>query len=104
MGRKAELIPWNPEGSRQPEHRSWQWMNTLVHRRDKGVCQICGYYHPKINTYYNNTFQGWRVDMDDPNLREFEVHHIIPKKDGGTNHMANLVLICYKCHVKTFSE
>lgn len=29
-----------------------------------------------------------------------EVHHIIPRGLGGTDHPRNLKLVCYKCHAK----
>jgi 5-methylcytosine-specific restriction endonuclease McrA len=30
----------------------------------------------------------------------FEVHHIIPVEDGGTDEQQNLILLCRECHVE----
>jgi len=50
----------------------------LIKRRDGYVCQICGCRNHKI----------------------LEIHHIIPKSQGGNNDPDNLVTVCHKCHVK----
>ena len=30
--------------------------------------------------------------------KKLDIHHIIPRKEGGTNDLTNLVLLCRKCH------
>jgi hypothetical protein len=54
----------------------WPWMMERIKQRDK-CCQDCG------------TQEG-----------QFEVHHIISRFHGGTDHPANLKMVCNKCHRK----
>jgi hypothetical protein len=35
---------------------------------------------------------------------KLQVHHIIPKSDGGTNEEENLIVICITCHVDVHSQ
>ncbi len=51
-----------------------------VRARDKHTCQLC---------------QG---KSKDPRL---ECHHVVPKKDGGTDIPANLITLCKTCHEQT---
>lgn len=32
------------------------------------------------------------------NLSSCDIHHIIPKSDGGTNNRSNLIVLCPNCH------
>jgi len=34
----------------------------------------------------------------------FEVHHITPRKNGGSDTLSNLITLCPKCHQKTFGR
>lgn len=34
----------------------------------------------------------------------FEVHHITPRKSGGSNTLSNLITLCHYCHQKTFGK
>jgi DNA mismatch repair protein MutS len=36
----------------------------------------------------------------DPVVKELEVHHILPRAEGGSNELRNLVVLCEKCHDK----
>lgn len=36
----------------------------------------------------------------DPVVKELEVHHIVPRAEGGSNDLRNLVVLCEKCHDK----
>jgi hypothetical protein len=31
--------------------------------------------------------------------RDLTIHHIVPRKIGGTNHLDNLLVLCSECHV-----
>ena len=55
----------------------WPVMMSVINHRDKGICQDCG-----------------------NQIGPFEVHHIIPRGLGGSDHPANLKLVCQNCHKK----
>lgn len=56
----------------------WSFQNTkkLAFKRDIGICRSC-------KSELNGTY---------------EVHHIRPRSRGGSDHPANLILLCLKCH------
>ena len=58
-------------------YHPWTFSSTklLVIARDMGVCRCCG---TKTDNY--------------------EIHHIKPRSEGGSDHPANLVLLCIDCH------
>jgi 5-methylcytosine-specific restriction endonuclease McrA len=53
----------------------WQWgeLRRRVHERDQ-ACVRCGSH------------------------RRLQVHHRMPLRDGGSNELANLELLCHRCH------
>lgn len=51
--------------------------------RDQYQCQRCG------------THVGRR---DDNSVEPAEIHHVVPKRAGGSNHRYNLVTLCSECH------
>ncbi|NHC33969.1 HNH endonuclease [Scytonema millei] len=53
----------------------WQKIRQEVLRRDNRICQVCGKEHSG------------------------QVHHILPRSQGGTNDLANLITLCGKCHM-----
>jgi 5-methylcytosine-specific restriction endonuclease McrA len=85
------LIPegWSPEGCRDtpflgipspiPE-RLWPRIRGMVLERDGECCQECGADLSRRPNY----------------LRE--VHHIIPRIEGGSDHPRNLITLCNECH------
>lgn len=54
---------------------TFQSTKTLVFWRDMGICRCC----------------GEKAD-------EYEIHHIKPQCEGGSDHPTNLVLLCIDCH------
>ena len=62
-------------GHHTPE---WPRLRRRVLIRDRHTCQDC-------------KRQG---------LRRVEVHHLVHLRDGGTDDMENLILLCYDCHRK----
>ena len=53
----------------------------LLWKTQKGICPNCKQY------------------MDPNNLRLIHVHHIVARKNGGSNKMSNLVLLHEHCHI-----
>lgn len=40
---------------------------------------------------------GWRCALcDDP--RHLQIHHVIPRSEGGSDFPENLITLCSKCH------
>ncbi|MEM0202473.1 MAG: HNH endonuclease [Archaeoglobaceae archaeon] len=54
---------------------TWKNIRNLVLERDNYRCRVCG---------KNNASQ---------------VHHIIPKKEGRTEELSNLITLCGRCHM-----
>ena len=90
--KNLSLKQYDPEGTREQIYPDdvirfpgfqnvrahiWPWMANAIKQRDKGLCQDCG------------TGSGY-----------FEVHHIIPRALGGSDHPANLKYVCKDCHQK----
>jgi len=55
----------------------WSDIRQKVLKRDNNVCQRCG-----------------------KKIGKFHVHHILPRKKGGTDHYDNLITVCASCHKK----
>jgi len=56
----------------------WQELpRTQVLQRDRYTCQSC-----------RKKFKA----------NQLSIHHIIPRREGGTNQMENLITLCWKCH------
>jgi len=75
----VKLFDFLPEGSREPETRTWSWMRQLCLIRDGYTCRSCA-------------------------EASKEVHHIIPRSQGGTNHLQNVITLCERCHPETFKQ
>lgn len=54
-----------------------------IHVRDSYTCQRCG-------------------AKEDPHTRSFQVHHLVPRSQGGNNNPENLILACPYCHKHYF--
>lgn len=86
---RYRLPKWRKEGSREEWItylsliRDWNWscITGAIAKRDKYICQDC-----KIDSIEHNT--------------GLDVHHIIPRSKGGSDHPHNLKSLCPKCHRK----
>ena len=82
-------VDFIPEGASTDDldcRYSWTATMNLVGQRDGWRCRVCGGKGVQ-KTKYAHTI---------------EIHHIIPKKDGGADHPLNLITLCNICHQKTF--
>lgn len=83
----------------------WSVIRRAVWYRDKGVCAHCG-----IDT--NLERQRWRAlrkehgrNADRIFLRagfdirdQWQAHHVVPRSQGGTNALTNIITLCVPCH------
>jgi 5-methylcytosine-specific restriction endonuclease McrA len=76
-----QLRHWNEKDLLKMKNKSNSWAKicSLVYERDK-KCVNCG--------------------IENPN-KSFHVHHKIPRRNGGSNELDNLQLLCSGCHGKT---
>ena len=91
---QIETIAWNPEGTTEEwsdlgrfRPHFWSLMRWYILKRDR-VCQYeqCGIVHEQ-----SHRRGGWEYPV-------LEVHHIIPRRLGGTDHPANLISLCHDHH------
>jgi len=89
-----------PGGSRHKEYRSWPILMVLVLNRDGNKCVACG--KPQKEIRYETEYEGLHGDFTYSwSKTNLEVHHIIARKYGGTDHPTNLISLCLECHNKT---
>jgi len=87
---------------------SWSAMRHHILKRDGEHCALChsahpGFYdgHPR-REWGGRTLmyvEGRHVEVTPLKLWRWEVDHIVPVKDGGTDDPANLRVLCHECHI-----
>lgn len=86
---------FNPKGDRKSRSIPWNTISKAVMARDNYQCRVCG----------KSSFSPVDSSSDFDKIHfELEVHHIVPRKDGGRDSFANLITLCESCHHKTFSK
>lgn len=91
----AEVTDFDPDGDRAGKSIPWQTISKAVLARDNYSCRICG----------GSSLSPVDSSTDFRKIHfELEVHHIIPRKDGGSDTFRNLITLCEDCHKKTFSK
>lgn len=90
----SEVRDFDPEGDRSTKSIPWSNISKAVLARDQYRCRVCGKgsLSPVDNSRDYNKIHF-----------ELEVHHIIPRKDGGSDSFQNLITLCEDCHHKTFT-
>ena len=91
----SKVSDFSPEGDRISKSVSWSNISLAVLARDDYSCRICG---KSSLSQVDNATVFRKIHF------ELEVHHIIPRKDGGSDSFANLITLCEECHKKTFSR
>lgn len=96
---QGTTVPPYPEDTTPMIRRLvWQRLQPAVVRRDRYTCQDCG-----------TSFGARRRKVYDPQLRRgrggyrwesLEVHHIIARSSGGSDHPGNLKTLCPSCHAR----
>jgi len=74
------------QGTKEKGTTSWKTARILTLIRDNCDCRVCGdvEHHQRENP--------------------IEVHHIIPRKDGGAHNLRNLITLCERHHKETFKN
>lgn len=86
---------FSPAGDRAGKSISWATISKAVMARDNYACRVCG----------KSSFSPVDSSADFDKIHfQLEVHHIIPRKDGGSDTFQNLITLCEDCHHKTFSN
>lgn len=83
-------IPWRGRDDKAARYGissgRWRTLKRAADRRDNGCCYICGLNRNDL-------------DLDDPDVRDHELDHIVPIFEGGSvESLDNLGLACTTCH------
>ncbi len=90
----SDVQDFDPDGDRAGKSIAWPNISKAVLARDDYRCRVCG----------NGSLSTVDGSSDYSKLHfGLEVHHIIPRKDGGSDSFRNLISLCEECHHKTFS-
>jgi 5-methylcytosine-specific restriction endonuclease McrA len=82
-GVKSEL-------NRRLDTAEWRRRRCEVYERDKWTCQDCGV---KCKNSADSKFAN-------QHKRKIQAHHIVARRDGGSDELSNLVTLCMSCHHK----
>ena len=91
----AEVVDFNPSGDSSEKNIPWATISRAVLARDNYMCRLCG---KTSLSPIDNSKNYNRVHF------EVEVHHIVPRKNKGSDSFRNLVTLCEECHHRTFSN
>ncbi len=108
-------ISWLPQGSRIDPYDGisvpydstassilWYRMRNAILKRDDHRCQLCKRQSDKYNdgSFRDQILSGRKTKWGYDHYDTLEVHHIIPRLEGGTDHPTNLITVCTSCHSK----
>lgn len=79
---------------------SWGGLTGRIHTRDRNTCRLCG-GGGLVASCMQREFVDTAGNFHPALTRlvsQFQVDHILPVHDGGTDDPANLRLLCVPCH------
>ena len=91
--RIANVSDFDPEGDSSGKSIPWVTISKAVLLRDNYTCRIC---EKSSFTTVGSATEFEQIHLD------VQVHHIVPRKDGGKDTFKNLITLCESCHHKTF--
>lgn len=76
-------------------------INPTVYRYQyqQGTKYNIGLTNSKQYVLYRDNYTCQKCHTNKPNTK-LQVHHIVPRSNGGNDHHSNLVTLCEKCHTK----
>lgn len=95
ISRITQVNDFLPEGDAEGKSLKWPMVSKAVLIRDGYSCRVCG---RSDFTNFSTADQYNKVHL------AVQVHHIVPKKNGGKDTFRNLITLCEDCHRKTFSN
>ena len=89
-GEKSHLWRGGATPAETLRMQGWEWreVRKRVYERDNWTCQDCGC-----------KCLAKRAVRQDPK-RKIQAHHIIRRRDGGSDEPSNLVTLCMRCHMR----
>ncbi len=95
ISRITNVSDFDPEGDSVGKSLRWTTVSKAVLIRDNYSCRVCG--HSELSNF-STADQYNKIHL------AVQVHHIVPKKNGGKDTFSNLITLCEECHRKTFSN
>ena len=81
------------------------WLRAEVWKRDRGVCATCGKdTFAEWLEYQSGTTQKWFAEHPTVVRGAWNVDHVVPLSEGGTNELANIRTLCRPCHKAETAE
>ncbi|HUL39508.1 MAG TPA: HNH endonuclease [Methanomassiliicoccales archaeon] len=96
------ILPYRPDTPELVRQLIWLRLKGAVLRRDRYACQDCGEMFGRARRKLWD--QAVRRGQGGYRWESLEVHHIIPRSKGGSDHPGNLKTLCPSCHRKYTSE
>lgn len=95
ISRITSVSDFDPAGDSTGKSLRWSTISRAVLIRDNYSCRVCG--QSELSNF-STADQYNKIHL------AVQVHHIVPKKDGGKDTFRNLITLCEECHRKTFSN
>lgn len=95
ISRITNVSDFDPDGDSMGKSLRWTTVSKAVLIRDNYSCRVCG--HSELSNF-STADQYNKIHL------AVQVHHIVPKKNGGKDTFRNLITLCEECHRKTFSN
>ncbi|MEM0158418.1 MAG: HNH endonuclease [Thermoplasmataceae archaeon] len=91
----TRIEDFSPTGDSGEDDLPWNRVSQAVLMRDNFQCRVCE----------RSEFSSVPTDQGYSKIHiSLEVHHIVPRKDRGSDSFRNLITLCEECHKKTFKS